>query len=79
MLPRICIYLEPCLQYVFAQHTHHDCPVRITIGQISLAMADNNQTLSHPQRGGLTPPHPVVNLSRREVSLYPLVSTKEMT
>ncbi|XP_064864237.1 uncharacterized protein LOC115113948 [Oncorhynchus nerka] len=45
----------------------HDCPVRITMGQISLAMVDNNQTFSHPlKRGGGSP---VVNVSRLSLPL----------
>ena len=45
----------------------HDCPVMITMGQISLAMVDNNQTFSHPlKRGGGSP---VVNVSRLSLPL----------
>ena len=51
------------------------------MGQISLAMTDNNQTFSHPQGGvgncgDFDTSTPCRKLSRRELALCPLVSTK---
>ena len=64
----------------------HDCLVRITMGQISLEMADKNQTFSHPQRGGWNwcgcfdnTSTPGRKLSRRGLSPNPPVLAKGMS